>query len=75
MLLCHILGKSTLDRYTVVSKDENPGSRNGPTMVDCWVVRVTFGLGWYVYMMWSEITMELQCHLFQPVPNGVRLIF
>ena len=37
-------------RVTVLSKVENPGQPNGPTMVDRWVVHVTFG--WSVYMVW-----------------------
>ena len=53
---------------TVLSKVENLGSPNGPTMVDCWVVRVTFG--WSVYMIWSEITMKQQ-YLFYVVVSCI----
>ena len=45
--------------HTMLSNVENRGSPYGPTMVDCWVVRVSFG--WSVYMMWSEMTTKQQC--------------
>ena len=54
----------------VLSKVENSGSPNGPTMVDCWVVRVTFG--WSVCMMWSEMTMKLQCRYVLFISNSTK---
>ena len=57
-----------LPDYTVLSKVENSGSPNGPTMVDCWVVRVTFG--WLVCMMWSE--MKLQCCYVLFISNSTK---
>ena len=59
-----------LPDYTVLSKVENSGSPNGPTMVDCWVVRVTFG--WLVCMMWSEMTMKLQCRYVLFISNSTK---
>ena len=54
----------------VLSKVENSGSPNGPIMVDCWVVRVTFG--WSVCMMWSEMTMKLQCRYVLFISNSTK---
>ena len=54
----------------VLSKVENSGAPNGPTMVDCWVVRVTFG--WSVCMMWSEMTMKLQCRYVLFISNSTK---
>ena len=57
-----------LPDYTVLPKVENSGSPNGPTMVECWVVRVTFG--WLVCMMWLEMTMKLQCRYVLFISNS-----
>ena len=56
--------------YTVLSKLINPGSPNGPSMVDRWVVRVTFG--WPVYDVVrndNKTAISLCVSYFQPVPK------
>ena len=47
-LLYHALG----------AKVQKPGSPNEPTMLDDWVVRLTFGSS--AYMMCSQMTMKEQ---------------
>ena len=56
---------------TVLSKVENPGSPNGPTMVDRWVVRVTFGWSAYIDVVRNdnETAMSSCVIYFQPVPK------
>ena len=49
---------SILITSPVLSKVENPGWPNGPSMVDGWVVSVTFG--WPVHILWSEMTNKQQ---------------
>ena len=55
-------------RDAVLSKVENPGSPNGPSTVDHWVVRVTFRWSIYDVVRNDNETTVSQCVInFQPV--------